>query len=136
MFAARMPPASSRSPFGTTGYQVPTRPAPKLIEEWAAKEKVEVQIDYITSQGNKLLLTEQAEALAKSGHDIMTFRCWGPGDHSRILEPVDDIMADLIKQNGPANATTEYLGKHGGHWAAVPSIRGSNVKGPCSRIDL
>ena len=26
----------------------------KLIEEWAAKEKVEVQIDYITTQGNKL----------------------------------------------------------------------------------
>ncbi|HYX04236.1 MAG TPA: ABC transporter substrate-binding protein, partial [Reyranella sp.] len=25
-----------------------------LIEEWAAKEKVEVQIDFITSQGNKL----------------------------------------------------------------------------------
>jgi ABC-type glycerol-3-phosphate transport system substrate-binding protein len=107
-----------------------------VIEAWAAKEKVEVQIDYITSQGNKLLLTEQAEALAKTGHDIMTFRCWGPGDHARILEPVDDIMADLIKQHGAVNATTEYLGKHGGHWAAVPCIRGSNVKGPCSRIDL
>jgi ABC-type glycerol-3-phosphate transport system substrate-binding protein len=107
-----------------------------VIEEWGAREKVEVQIDYITSQGNKLLLTEQAEALAKTGHDIMTFRCWGPGDHSQILEPVDDIMADLIKQNGPVNATTEYLGKHGGRWAAVPSVRGSNVKGPCSRIDL
>ena len=24
-----------------------------LVNEWAAKEKVEVQIDYITSQGNK-----------------------------------------------------------------------------------
>jgi ABC-type glycerol-3-phosphate transport system substrate-binding protein len=107
-----------------------------VIEEWAAKEKVEVQIDYITSQGNKLLLTEQAEALSRTGHDIMTFRCWGPGDHAKILEPVDDIMADLIKANGAVNATTEYLGKHDGHWAAVPSVRGSNVKGPCSRIDL
>ena len=29
-----------------------------VINEWAAKEKVEVQIDYITSQGNKLLLTQ------------------------------------------------------------------------------
>ena len=29
-----------------------------IIEEWAAKEKVEAQVDYITSQGNKLLLTE------------------------------------------------------------------------------
>ena len=71
-----------------------------IIEEWAAKEKVEVTVDYITTQGNKLLLTEKAEALAKTGHDIMTFRCWGPGDNASLLEPVDDMMADLIKQNG------------------------------------
>ena len=107
-----------------------------IIEDWAAKEKVEVQVDYITSQGNKLLLTEQAEALARTGHDIMTFRCWGPGDHARILEPVDDIMADLIKQNGAVNKTVEYLGRHDGHWRGVPATRGSNTKGPCSRIDL
>jgi ABC-type glycerol-3-phosphate transport system substrate-binding protein len=41
-----------------------------LVEEWAAKEKVDVTIDYITSQGNKLLLTIAAEAQARSGHDI------------------------------------------------------------------
>ena len=28
-----------------------------LIEEWGAKEKVEVQIDYVTTQGGKLFLT-------------------------------------------------------------------------------
>lgn len=28
-----------------------------LIDEWAAKEKVEVSVDFITTQGNKLLLT-------------------------------------------------------------------------------
>src|SRR6267378_4636835 len=32
-----------------------------LVKEWAAKEKVEVQIDYITSQGFKNLLTIAAE---------------------------------------------------------------------------
>ena len=41
-----------------------------LVDEWAAKEKVDVQIDFITSQGSKLLLTIAAEELAKSGHDI------------------------------------------------------------------
>jgi ABC-type glycerol-3-phosphate transport system substrate-binding protein len=107
-----------------------------IIEEWAAKEKVEVQIDYITTQGNKLLLTEKAEALAKAGHDIMTFRCWGPGDNAALLEPVDDIMADLVKQHGAVDKTVEYLGKHQGHWRGVPATRGSNVKGPCSRFDL
>src|SRR5450631_2399595 len=42
-----------------------------LVNEWAAKEKVDVSIDYITSQGNKLLLTIEAEAQTKSGHDIL-----------------------------------------------------------------
>ncbi len=107
-----------------------------LIEEWGAKEKVEVQVDYITTQGNKLLLTEQAQAQSRTGHDIYTFRCWGPADHAKLLEPVDDVMEPLIKLNGPVNATTTYLGKSSGHWAAVPATRGSNIKGPCSRIDL
>ena len=64
-----------------------------LIEEWAAKEKVEVQIDYITSQGNKNLLTIAAEAQAKSGHDILAFPTWEPQAHAEQLEPVDDIMS-------------------------------------------
>ena len=44
-----------------------------IIKEWADAEKVDVKIDYITSQGNKLMLTLAAEELAKSGHDIMEF---------------------------------------------------------------
>ena len=107
-----------------------------LIEEWAAKEKVEVKVDYITTQGNKLLLTEQAQAQSRTGHDIFTFRCWGPADHAKLLEPLDDVMEPLIKQNGEANATAQYLGRSEGYWAGVPATRGSNVKGPCSRIDL
>jgi ABC-type glycerol-3-phosphate transport system substrate-binding protein len=130
--------AAGKLTIGLWDHWVPTANAAStaLIEEWAAKEKVEVQIDYITTQGNKLLLTEQAEAQSRSGHDIMTFRCWGPADHARILEPLDDVMAELIKQNGAANATAEYLGRSEGYWAGVPATRGSNVKGPCSRIDL
>jgi len=42
-----------------------------LIKEWSDKEKVEVQIDFITTQANKLLLTGAAEAQAKTGHDIL-----------------------------------------------------------------
>jgi hypothetical protein len=38
-----------------------------LIEEWGEKEKVEVQIDYVTTQGMKLYLTIAAEAQARSG---------------------------------------------------------------------
>ncbi len=107
-----------------------------LVEEWAAREKVDVQIDYIPSQGNKLLLTVAAESQAKSGHDIMAFQAWHATDKARLLEPVDDVMAPLINQNGAVNATVEYLGKSEGHWIAVPATVGSQIKGPCSRIDL
>ena len=66
-----------------------------LVNEWAEKEKVEVQIDYIPSQGNKLMITITAEAQAGSGHDILAMPSWQPADHARNLEPVDEIMAQL-----------------------------------------
>jgi ABC-type glycerol-3-phosphate transport system substrate-binding protein len=107
-----------------------------LINEWAAKEKVEVQVDYITSQGFKNRLTIAAEAQARSGHDVMMYPTWEVGDKAKLLEPVDDVMADLVKEHGKPNATSEYLGKSGGKWVAVPFSVGSQIKGPCSRIDM
>jgi len=107
-----------------------------LIREWADKEKVEVTIDYITSQSNKLLLTMAAEAQAKSGHDIMAMSTWYPARYAEQLVPVNDIVEPLIKQNGAVNATVEYLGKVGGKWLGVPATIGSQMKGPCSRLDL
>ena len=107
-----------------------------LVNEWAAKEKVEVQIDYITGQGNKLLLTASAEAQAKSGHDILAMATWSPHDYANGLESVDDIMEPLIKQNGAVNGTVSYLGRAQNRWLAVPATIGSQIKGPCSRIDL
>ena len=108
----------------------------ELVEEWSAKEKVEVQMDFIPSQGNKNLLTIAAERQAKSGHDILSMPTWQPAENAKFLEPVDDIMGELIKQNGKVNDTVEYLGKIDGSWVAVPSTPGSQIKGPCSRIDL
>jgi ABC-type glycerol-3-phosphate transport system substrate-binding protein len=107
-----------------------------LVEQWAAKESVEVQMDFITSQGNKLLITTAAEAQAKSGHDILALSTWLPSEHARNLEPVDDLMGDLIKQNGAVNGTVEYLGKIKNSWVALPATVGSQMKGPVSRLDL
>jgi ABC-type glycerol-3-phosphate transport system substrate-binding protein len=107
-----------------------------LCKEWGEKNKVEISIDYITSQGNKNLLTIAAEAQARSGHDIFAFPTWEPQAHARNLEPVDDIMAEIIKINGKVNATVEYLARANGKWLAVPACVGSQIKGPCSRIDL
>src|SRR5713226_9042246 len=107
-----------------------------LVKEWAEKEKVDVQIDFITSQGNKLLLTIAAEAQAKSGHDILALSTWFPARYAEQLVPVNDVVDQLIKDNGAVNATVEYLGKVDGKWLAVPATVGSQMKGPCSRIDL
>ncbi|MBN9536028.1 MAG: ABC transporter substrate-binding protein [Alphaproteobacteria bacterium 65-37] len=107
-----------------------------LIKEWAAQEKVDVTIDFITSQGNKLLLTTAAEAQAKSGHDILAMNTFLPARYADQLVPMDDLMADLIKANGNVNGTVEYLGKINGKWLAIPATVGSQIKGPCSRIDL
>ena len=49
-----------------------------LVNEWAAKEKVEVSIDYITSVGKKIELTVASEATAKSGHDVLAMPTWWP----------------------------------------------------------
>jgi len=108
----------------------------KLIKEWADKEKVDVQIDFITSQGNKLLLSVAAESQAKSGHDILSQVSFWPARYAEQLMPVNDLMDELIKTNGKVNGTVEYLGKVGGKWLAVPATPGSQIKGPCSRIDL
>ena len=107
-----------------------------LCEEWGAKNKVEMQVDYITSQGNKNLLTIAAESQAKSGHDILAFPSWQPHGASQHLEPVDDVMVELIKLNGKVNPTVEYLARSEGRWIAIPACVGSQIKGPNSRIDL
>ena len=85
----------------------------KIVKEWAEKEKVDVQIDFITSQGNKLLLTTAAEAQAKSGHDIIALSTWLPSRYAEQLVPVNDVMDHLIRENGKVNATVEYLGHIG-----------------------
>ena len=107
-----------------------------LIKEWAEKEKVDVTIDFITTQANKLLLTGAAESQAKAGHDILAFTSFLPARYSEQMVPVNDLMDELIKTNGKVNATVEYLGKLNNKWLAVPATVGSQIKGPCSRIDL
>jgi ABC-type glycerol-3-phosphate transport system substrate-binding protein len=108
----------------------------KLCREWADKEKVEISIDYITSQADKLNLTQAAEAQAKSGHDMLTSLAWAAAAQTENLEPVDDIMAPLIAQNGKISEGIEYVAKQGGHWIAVPACVGSPTLPSCARIDL
>ncbi len=107
----------------------------KLCKEWAAKEKVDISIDYITSQADKLNLTQAAESQAKSGHDMLTFLAWAAAAQMDNLEPVDDIMGPLIEANGKISEGIEYVAKQEGHWIAVPACVGSPTLPACARID-
>src|SRR5690349_19184354 len=54
----------------------------RLCNEWAAREKVDLKVDFITSLGNKLVLTQTAEAQAKAGHDVITLGTWNAASHA------------------------------------------------------
>jgi ABC-type glycerol-3-phosphate transport system substrate-binding protein len=111
-------------------------PLQKLCEEWAEKEKVDLKADFITSNGDKDLLTVAAESQAKAGHDLQSFTAWYAPGYAESLEPVDDLMAELITRHGPVNPSAEYLGKQDGKWIAVPTSYGTTLSPPCARIDL
>ncbi len=109
----------------------------KLCQDWAKKEKVDIKIDYITSQGNKDQLTIVAEAQARSGHDILQHPAWFAQTYQKQLEPVDDVMNPLIKKYGKVADAAAFLAKSkSGHWIAVPAVTGTQVKPPCVRLDL
>ena len=107
-----------------------------LCNEWGTKNNVEVKIDYITSLGDKDLLTASAEAQAGTGHDIMSHRAWQIQVHRNVLEPLDDVVNALIKEYGPISPVAEYLAKIKGTWRGIPTAIGSQVKPCCSRISL
>jgi ABC-type glycerol-3-phosphate transport system substrate-binding protein len=104
------------------------------VDAWAAKNKVEVNADFISSASGKLALTPAAETQAKAGHDVMTFVTWDVQNYADSLEPVDDVMKRLAAANGDPNSVVTYLAKYKGHWAAVPSSSGTQTKPPCARI--
>ena len=103
---------------------------------WADKNKVDVNVDRITTVGAKLQMTGTAEAQAKTGHDMMTFLAWDAQANAPWLERVDDIMGRLEAKYGPQNEVCQYLGKADGHWVVIPSSFSSQYKGPCGRISL
>ena len=57
-------------------------------------------------------------------------------NHVDDLEPVDDVMGRLTAKYGQTNEAVEYLARSKGHWLAVPSSSGTQMKGPCGRISI
>ena len=108
----------------------------KLCKQWADKEKVDLQIDFVTSQGDKLMLTIAAEAQARSGHDMMTMPSWYAPAQMDSLENSDDVWAELTKRHGETTASMTYVGKQNGHWIAPPAICNTLTLPSVGRIDI
>jgi ABC-type glycerol-3-phosphate transport system substrate-binding protein len=108
----------------------------KQVTAWADKNKVDVTVDFITSSGNKLLLTAAAEAQAGEGHDFMQVYNWDVGNFADRLEPVDDAVGELSGRYGAYGAVSEYLGKIQDNWRAVPSSTGTLNLTTAGRISL
>jgi ABC-type glycerol-3-phosphate transport system substrate-binding protein len=108
----------------------------KLCRQWADKEKVDLSFDSITSNGDKLVLTIQAEAQARAGHDVLHFPAWYGAGQADNLEPADETVSWQISQFGEPAPGCEYLGKVDGHWVGVPTCYNSSALPPCARIDL
>src|ERR1041384_7064589 len=105
-----------------------------LCQEWAKKEKVDIKIDYITSQGNKDQLTIVAEAQSRSGHDILQHPAWFAQTYSKQLEPVDDVMGPLIKKYGKVADQPAVPAKSKGTWIAAPPVPARQGKPPLARL--
>ncbi len=108
----------------------------KQVEDWGQKNNVTVALDFITSSGNKLLVTAAAEAQAGAGHDLMTVGTWDAHNYADKFEPVDDVVKALEAKNGPFNDVSKYLAASKGAWSAVPTTWGSQSKPCCGRISL
>ena len=114
-----------------------TNPVMKgLVDEWAKKNKVDVQLDFIPSTGSKIYLTQAAESQARAGHDIMAFDQFNTHQYADKLVSVDDVVKGLIKQYGPVSKATEYLGIVDGSWKGVPVAWGSASLPTCARISM
>jgi ABC-type glycerol-3-phosphate transport system substrate-binding protein len=108
----------------------------QMVNDWAKRNRVEVQIDFITSVGNKMLLTIAAEAQAGRGHDMLTIPTWYVAGNAEKLEPMDDVMSRLVQQHGPVTEAAAYLGRIDGTWRAVPATAGNLYLPAAARIDL
>src|ERR1700719_5294902 len=94
--------AAGKLAFGVWDHWVPkeSEVMVKLCNEWAEKEKVEITVDLITSNGDKDLLTLMAEGQARAGHDIMGLRVWYVSAQTENFVPVDDVVDPLIQKYG------------------------------------
>src|SRR5690348_8293099 len=80
----------------------------RQVAVWADKNKVDVTVDFITSNGNKIQITQAAEAQARTGHDFLPFYNWEVNTYAEQLEPMDDVVKAMTVQFGQYSPIHEY----------------------------
>ena len=96
----------------------------KQVNAWAEKNKVEVTADFITGNGNKLLMTGAAEAQAKTGHDVYDVLQLGSAQPApNSLRPVDDVMKRLTGKYGAVDKTCAVSGEEEGLGGGADQLR-------------
>ena len=108
----------------------------KIVVTWGKNNGVDIKIDFITSVGNKLLLTAQAESRAKTGHDVFSLPTWFSSMFKHKLEPIDDVVEDIISKHGPLLDSAKFYAYLDGHWRGAPAPTGSFFDSFVSRFDL
>lgn len=108
----------------------------QMVEDWAAENRIDARVDFITSIGGKNVLTARAEARARVGHDLMVHPAWQISVHRNQLKSLDDIAAELESAHGKFDETASFLARVNGNWKGLPAPFGSHGFPMVSRLDL
>jgi len=108
----------------------------KICMDWGKANSVDVTVDYITSIGDKNLVTLAAESRAKAGHDVVDLPTVETAKYTDTLEPMDDVIKAIVSEYGDLAPDAEYLGKIKGTWYSAPGPTGSHTYPMVSRLDL
>jgi ABC-type glycerol-3-phosphate transport system substrate-binding protein len=107
----------------------------RLAMAWAKDANVDLQIDHITHNANKIYVTMAAEAQARAGHDAMFFGTFYGPLYADQLEPVDEVVTELERQYGEVVPLGRYIGQLDGTWKLVPTSTGWQAFVMNSRLD-
>ena len=111
-------------------------PCSKQVIAWAEKNKVDVTIDFITSNGFKIQITQAAEAQARTGHDFLPFYNWEVNTYAEQLEPMDDVVKAMTAPVRPVQPDPRVSVEDQRTLAALPSSTGTLNLNCCARISL
>ncbi len=108
----------------------------QILTRWGEANGVEVTVDFITSLGNKLLLTAHAEARAGSGHDILAHGYATVAMLKHQFVPVDDLVDEILATQGPIAEVFRSCAYLDGSWRVCPAPTGTNCYATVARLDL